>query len=858
MNIARAARFASACLLAALLAGPTWLAAPAAAQEPSGAGPASAGPASAGPEAPPPEAAPPEKKPAKTPAANPEATPAATPEPPPVVVHPVNPNDQIQSIIVEGNKRIETGTVLSYMVLQPGDPFDVDRMDRSLKTLYATGLFSDVDIRREGSNLVVKVTENPLVSRVAFEGNKKLTDDQLKGAIQLRQNAVFTATEAQADRKKLLDLYAQSGKFAASIVPQIIKQPENRVDVIFKIDEGPTSLISRIAFVGNHAFSSGTLLNVISSREHEWWLFLSSSDTYAPERISYDKELLRRFYLKNGYADFAVTGANAELSPDRQAFFLTFTLHEGDRYRVAKITVDSRFPKIAGDSLLPDVKLRPGEYYNGNAVEDSVKAISADVQSRGEPFVEVKPRISRDEKAHTVNLFFDVDSGPRVYVERIDIVGNNRTEDEVIRRQFTFAEGDAFSQDAANATQQNLKGLNFFDNVNVTNAPGSSPDKTVVTAQVQDKPTGSLSLGGGYSTDIGPLLNVGVSENNFLGTGMSAGVNAIIAELETSESINFNDPYFLGDNLLFGVNLFHIDNNFAYFAEYSERRTGASINLGYNFNDHFRQSWTYTYANREVYNVYNGASYYIQDQSGQSILSQLGQVFTMDYRDNPLNPHSGFVIRAGTDYSGPDLGGQTDFYRLHLDSQQIIPLDFLTGNNQWALSFIQSGGYINSLNGQPTFLEDRFYLGGQNLRGFLDGGVGPHDPYTGDSLGGNLMWTASTELWFPLPVSPDLGLSGRVFTDMGALSGLQEAGVGHAPVHIAADGGFFSGRTVTFRGQVLNSQMSTNDGAIRLSAGVGLTWNSPFGLINLDVGEPIIMYKYDMTELFRVGFGTRF
>ncbi|WP_427935621.1 outer membrane protein assembly factor BamA [Acidibrevibacterium sp.] len=830
-----------------MLAGRAWLAAPAVAQESAVPGPVA-----------PPIAAPPAEKPpekATSPAANPAPEAA---EPPPVIVHPVNPHDLIQSIVVQGNKRIETGTVLSYMVLQPGDPFDVDRMDRSLKTLYATGLFSDVNIRREGNNLVVSVTENPLVNRVAFEGNKKLTDDQLKGAIQLRQNAVFTATEAQADRKKLLDLYAQNGKFAASIVAQIIKQPENRVDVIFKIDEGPTSLISRIAFVGNHAFSSGTLLNVISSREHQWWLFLSSSDTYAPERIAYDKELLRKFYLKNGYADFAVTGANAELSPDRQAFFLTFTLHEGDRYKVAKITVDSRFPKISGDSLLPDVRLRPGDYYNGNAVEDSVKAISADVQSRGEPFVEVKPRISRDEKAHTVALIFDVDSGPRVYVERIDIVGNNRTEDQVIRRQFTFAEGDAFSQDKLTATQQNLKGLNFFDNVNVTNAPGSSPDQTIVTAQVQDKPTGSLSLGGGYSTDIGPLLNVGVSENNFLGTGMSAGVNAIIAELETSESINFTDPYFLGDNLLAGINLFHVDNNFAYFAEYSERRTGAAINIAYQFNDHFRQSWTYTYANREVYNVYNGASYYIQDQSGQSILSQFGQVFTMDYRDNPVDPHSGFVVRAGTDYAGPALGGQADFDRVHLDAQQILPLDFLTGNNQWALSFIQSGGYINSLNGQPTFLEDRFYLGGQNLRGFLDGGVGPHDPYTGDSLGGNLMWTASTELWFPLPVSPDLGLSGRIFTDMGALSGLQEAGVGGRPVAVAADGGFVTGRTVNFRGQVLNSQMWTNDGSIRLSAGVGLTWNSPFGLINLDIGEPIIMYKYDMTELFRVGFGTRF
>ncbi len=832
--------------MAALLAGPILPAAPAAAQEPAGAGPV-----------PPPVAPAPAEKPPEKPATPAANAPAAADQPPPVVVHPVNPRDVIQAIVVEGNKRIETGTVLSYMVLQPGDPFDVDRMDRSLKTLYATGLFSDVNIRREGSNLVVKVAENPIVNRVAFEGNKKLTDDQLKGAIQLRQNAVFTATEAQVDRKKLLDLYAQNGKFAASIIAQTIKQPENRVDVIFKIDEGPTSLISRIAFVGNQAFSSGTLLNVVSSREHEWWLFLSSSDTYAPERIAYDKELLRKFYLKNGYADFAVTGANAELSPDRQAFFLTFTLHEGERYKVAKITVDSRFPKIAGDSLLPDVRLHPGAYYNGNAVEDSVKAISADVQSRGEPFVEVKPRISRDEKAHTVSLIFDVDSGPRVYVERIDIVGNNRTEDQVIRRQFTFAEGDAFSQDKVNATQQNLKGLNFFDNVNITNAPGSSPDETVVTAQVQDKPTGSLSLGGGYSTDIGPLLNVGVSENNFLGTGMSAGVNAIIAELETSESINFTDPYFLGDNLLAGINLFHVDNNFAYFAEYSERRTGAAINIAYQFNDHFRQSWTYTYANREVYNVYNGASYYIQDQAGQSILSQFGQVFTMDYRDNPVDPHSGFVVRAGTDYAGPDLGGQADFYRVHLDSQQILPLDFLTGNNQWALSFIQSGGYIQSLNGQPTFLEDRFYLGGQNLRGFLDGGVGPHDPYTGDSLGGDLMWTASTELWFPLPVSPDLGLSGRLFTDMGALSGLQEAGHVVVPQQIV-ENNFGTGRVVNFRGQALNSQIWTNDGSIRLSAGFGITWNSPFGLINLDIGEPIIMSKYDMTELFRVGFGTRF
>lgn len=854
MNIARAARIARLGLLAvSLLAGSV------AAQEPVGPPPV-----------PPP--ATPVTPPANPPSANSSATspeaghgaagnaaapakPAANPEitAPPVVVHPVNPEDVITAINVEGNKRIESGTVLSYMLLQPGDPFDVDRMDRSLKTLYATGLFSDVNIRREGNTLVVKVVENPIVNRVAFEGNKKLTDDQLKGQIQLRQNAVYTAAQAQADRTKLLDFYAQNGKFAASIEPQIIRLPDNKVDVVFKIDEGPTSTISRIAFVGNVAFSTSTLLDVISSRETAWWRFLSSSDTYSPERLSYDKELLRKFYLQNGYADFQVTGANAELSPDRRAFFVTFTLHEGDRYKVAKIAVDSRFPKIAGDSLLPDVKLKTGDYYNGNAVEDSIKAISKDVQARGEAFVEVKPRIARNADKHTVDLFFDVDSGPRVYVERIDIVGNTSTQDQVVRRQLTFAEGDAFSPDAVKASTDNLKGLNYFDNVNITEAPGSAPDKVVVTTQVQDKPTGSLSLGGGYSTDIGPLLNVGVSENNFLGTGVNASINAVIAELETSENLSLTDPYFLGNNLLAGINLFHVNNNFYYFAEYSERRTGVSLNLAYQFNDHFRQNWTYTYADREIYNVYSGASYYIQSQAGQSNLSQLGQVFTMDYRDNPINPHSGFVARAGTDYAGPVLGGQADFVRGKLDAQQIIPLDAITGNNEWAISLTGGVGELYSLNGQQTFLEDRFYLGGQNLRGFLDGGVGPHDPTTGDSLGGNFIWTQSTELWFPLPVSPDLGLSGRFFTDMGSLQGLIET------INPTLHGRPFSNGTVPGTpGYFRPGQIYDNNGAIRLSAGVGVTWNSPFGLINLDLGEPIIMHKYDMTEIFRVGFGTRF
>jgi outer membrane protein insertion porin family len=754
---------------------------------------------------------------------------APAPKPPAAATH---GEGTIAAIKVEGNQRIEAATILSYMLVQPGGAFDRDQLDRSLKTLYATGLFSDVRLVREGNTLIVRVVENPLVNRVAFEGNRKLNDDQLRAQIQLKPRSVFTPAIAESDRQHLLALYAHSSRFAARIDVKIVKLAQNRVDVVFEINEGPSTLVSRIAFVGNHAFSENRLREVIESRETRWWRFLSTSDSYDPQRVDFDKELLRRFYLKNGYVDFQVVNATAELAPDRSAFFVTYTLSEGPRYRVAKVSVNSTLPHATGASLEKSVDISAGDWYDGDAVERNVQALTDAVQNRGIAFVEVKPRISRDPKKHTVNLVFDVAEAPRVYVERIDIIGNTRTEDQVIRREFRLAEGDAFNAALIRRSRQALQDLSYFESVAISQSPGSAPDRTVLTTNISEKATGELTLGGGYSTDVGALANVGLREKNFLGTGIDAGINGIIAQLESSIDLSITDPYFLGRNIVAGTDVFYVNNNLQYVSEYNERRYGLALRTGYSFSDHLRQAWTYSAVNRDVYAVASQASPYIAEMQGVTTVSQIGQTLTVDYRDSVLDPRSGWVIRAGGDFAG--LGGSESYVRGKLDGAYYLPLESLVGNRDWGLAVLAGIGYLSPI-GQPESIVDRFFLGGDNLRGFLDAGAGPHaipvNPGEfADSIGGRFIWTQSTELRFPLPISPDLGLSGRTFADLGALSVVKR--IPGAPI--------------------------TDYPGPRVGVGVGVSWKSPFGLINIDLGVPVVKYPYDQTELFRVGFGTRF
>ena len=742
----------------------------------------------------------------------------------------------IQAINVVGNRRIEAGTIRSYMLVRPGDPFDPDRLDRSVKTLFSTGLFQDVQLSRQGDVLIVSVSENPLVNKVAFEGNKKVGDDAIKPEIQTRPRAVYTPGMVEADRQKILDLYAKKGNFDATVEPRIIRQDQNRVDVVFQITDGPSALISKIAIVGNHAFSESRLIEDISSRESRWWRFLSSSDQYDPERLNYDKELLRRFYLKNGYADIQVLDASAELSPDHKGFFLTFAVKEGERYKLGTTTLTSQIKGVTPADLANVIDLREGDWYDGDAIGRAADAIEDFIHNKGYAFVEVKPRIKKNVDKHTVDILFEVGEGPRVFIERIDITGNTRTKDKVIRREFRLAEGDAFNAELIRKTRTRLNDLGYFGGVEITTAPGSAPDKAIITTRVAEKATGELSFGGGYSTDAGALLDIGLAERNMVGTGIDASINGVLAQRRSSVNLSVTDPYFLDRNLVAGFDLFLIQTNYLGTEPYDEKRFGGDLRIGYDFNEHLRQVWSYTIVDRDVFDVVSGSSPLITNQAGWTLLSQISQVITLDYRDSRTYPHSGWAVNVGTDYAG--LGGSVDFVRANIDTAYYIPLDRMFNDDQWGIKLSAGAGYMVELPGGKDLIIDRFFLGGDNLRGFETGGAGPHDANTGDPLGGRFIWTESQELRFPLPAVPrDIGLTGRAFIDVGALSQAS-----------------FPGGSCPNCGPISISASA----APRIGAGVGISWKTQFGLINIDLAPFVIKQPHDQTQIFRFGFGTRF
>jgi outer membrane protein insertion porin family len=429
-----------------------------------------------------------------------------------------------------------------------------------------------------------------------------------------------------------------------------------------------------------------------------------------------------------------------------------------------------------------------------------------------------------------------VTEGPRVYVERIEIGGNTRTKDKVIRREFRLAEGDAFNAALLRRTQQRLKDLNFFDSAALTTQPGSTPDRAIINAQMAEKATGELTVGGGYSTDIGALVSFGIHERNLVGTGLNAGLDATLAQKESQVNIGLTDPYFLDRNIVTSANVFLVNNSNSTIANYDERRVGFSLSAGYEFNDHLRQTWMYSLVQRSIYDIQTGASLYVWNAAGVTLMSQVGQTLTLDYTDSRLDPRQGWLMRFGTDFAG--LGGDVHYVRTKVDGEYFIPLDRWFGSNDWDIAITAGTGYLFSFDGQEQII-DRFFLGGDNLRGFQTAGAGPHSVPTNtypdnDSLGGRFIWTQSTELRFPLPVSPDLGLSGRMFVDMGGLSQVS---------------------SLTLSGV---RQPLVDSAAPRIGTGIGFSWKTPFGLINLDFAQAVLKQKYDETQFFRLGFGTRF
>jgi outer membrane protein insertion porin family len=727
----------------------------------------------------------------------------------------------IQGIQVEGNQRIEAVTVRSYLAVGVGDPFDPAELDRSLKNLFATGLFDDVTLRREGDQLVVSVVESPIINRIAFEGNWRLEDDVLESELQLRPRVVYTRSRVQNAVSRILELYRRNGRFAATVEPKVIELPQNRVDLVFEINEGPLTKVARIVFIGNREFDDGDLRDVIQTKEAAWYRFFTTDDTYDPDRVAFDQELLRRFYLARGYADFNVRSAIAELTPDGQRFVVTFTVEEGERYNFGNIDIESRVPDLEPGQLRELLETEPGEVYNADEVEDSIVALTEEIGELGYAFAEVEPVPNKRDAEREIDLTYVINEGSRVYIERIDIVGNVRTLDEVIRREFRVAEGDAFNTALLRRSRQRIENLGYFESVELNTLPGSSPDKTRIEVEVSERSTGELSFGAGYSTSDGPLGDIRLTERNLLGRGQSIEGNFTISARTQEIDFSFTEPYFLDRELAAGVDLFRRSTDFQSEGSFDQRTTGGTLRGDYPLTERWRHGVRLTVREDVIHNVDNDASVFIQDEEGSALTVLAGQTLSYDARDTPFLPSDGYILQLDQDLA--DFGADTRFVRVEGRASYYYPFF-----PNWVLNLAARGGYIVGL-GDDVRLFDRFFLGGASFRGFKFAGVGPRDTSTGDALGGNVMYTATAEQRFPLGLPEELRIFGRVFVEAGSL--------------FDSDA---SGPTVF------------DSSAIRASGGVGLSWLSPLGPIAIDLSQAFLKESEDETEFFRVSFGTRF
>lgn len=734
---------------------------------------------------------------------------------------PVRAQTTVQDVLVEGNERIEAETVRSYLSISVGDVFDAIEINDSLKSLFATGLFADVTIRREAGDLIVRVVENPIINRVAFEGNKRIDDDALESETQLRARVVYTRTRVQSDVQRLIEIYRRSGRFAAQIEPKVIQLAQNRVDLIFEIDEGPLTGVRRISFVGNKRFGDGELRDAIQTRESAWWRILTSDDTYDPDRLTFDRELLRKYYLGRGYADFRVISAVAELTRDRKDFYVTFTIDEGARYKFGDLSINANLRDLQAESLDPFITTISDEWYDADEVEDTIQALTDAVGNLGYAFVDIRPNIKRNREDRLIDVAYDIEEGPRVYVQRINIVGNVRTLDKVVRREFRLVEGDAFNAAKIRRSRQQIRNLGLFETVEVDTEQGNQPDQSVLTVAVTEKSTGELSFGVGISSLDGILADISIRERNLLGRGQDLRLGLQFSTRRQEIDLSFTEPYFLDRDVAAGFDVFRKDVDFQDESSFDQQTLGSTLRADYTVAEDLRHGLQYTLRQDEISNVDVGASRLIREQAGTSVTSSIGHSLTYDKRDSRIKPTEGYRVQFGQEAAG--LGGDVHFLKHTLTSSYHVPLWL-----DWVGSAVLRQGHITGL-GEDVRINDRFFLGGATLRGFEPGGVGPRDGITDDSLGGNLFYSATAEITVPLNLTKDLDVDAALFSDIGTLTQVDDNGA-----------------------EILDVSDP------RASIGIGFAYSSPFGPIRVDYARAVLKEGFDQTENFRFSFGARF
>jgi len=753
----------------------------------------------------------------------------------------------IREIRVAGNRRVEPETVRSYLKFAIGDTYDPGKVDLSIKSLFATGLFADVRIEREGAGVLVTVMENPIINQVAFEGNREADKDTLMAEIQLKPRTVFTRAKAQADVQRILDVYRRQGRYAATVEPKIIEFDNNRVNLVFEINEGAATKVKAINFIGNRAFNDGQLRDIITTTQSNLFDFLKGTNYYDPDRLALDRELLRQYYLKNGYADVRIVSAGAELDRDGSGFFITFVIEEGELYKFGAVEVESAIADVDAKGLYKELLTVSGKTFNQSQVEKTTERLTLLAAERGVAFARVRPRAVRDTPARLMNVTYVVDEGPRIYIERINFIGNERTRDYVLRREFRLAEGDAYNQFLVDLAKKRLQGLGFFKTVEIKRRPGSAPDRVILDVEVVEQSTGELSFGAGYSTSEGVIGDITISERNLLGRGQYLALRLAGSASRLQATLSFTEPRFLDRNLAAGFDLFHKTTFVSTYQPYSARNTGGSIRIGFPLAENLWLTNAYTLSNNEIADVQDTASLAIRLAQGTYWTSSVGSSLSYDQRNHVKNPTSGYYLQAGVEVAG--LGGDVQFVRSSAEGRFYYPITE-------KITFVGRaiGGHIEGWGGQDVRLLDMFYKGGETIRGFYTSGFGPRDLLTKNSLGGDTFWATTAEVRFPFPFIPDeLGMSGAIFADAGSLFG---AAATAKQLNTQCGLPLITDPTT---GAVLNPGVCLADTtAVRASIGFGLLWNSPLGPLRLDIAKPLVKQSYDIDQIVRFGASTKF
>jgi outer membrane protein insertion porin family len=769
-----------------------------------------------------------------------------------------------ESIVVQGNRRVDTETIRSYATgVSPA---------QAQKDLLATGLFSSVSVSQRGGSLVISVRENDAINRVVFQGNKKLKSDQLSQEVQSKDRGAFSQATVDSDVQRLKDVYARSGRGLAQVSAQIVPLDNGRVDVVFNIVEGDKTGVKSIEFIGNNHYSSSRLRDQMTTTESNFLSWLKNTDVYDPDKIQTDLEQVRRFYLKHGYADFRVVNTDVQFDQAAGGYKVIITVEEGEQYKVGNVAVDSRIPDVESQRLDKLVETTSGSTYNAEDVEKTLTKITTEVASKGYAFAQVRPQGNRNPADGTIGITYVVEEGPRVYIERLNIRGNTRTRDYVIRREFDVGEGDAFNKVLVDKAERRLNNLGYFKRVRITTEPGSTPDRVIVNVDVEDQPTGQFSVSGGYSTTDGFIAEVAVSETNFLGRGQYVRLAASTGQYSKGVEFNFTEPYFLERRMAAGFDLFSKQSDNTRYSYYENTMTGGTLRLGLPLTEETSVLFRYSLYQQDVtipnteskpfndcwYNVGYGTSYpncvnngeasiALKQSQGKSITSLVGYTLAYNTLDNNRNPRSGLYAELKQDFAG--LGGDSRFIRTTGEVRYYHELtdDFV------GMLKVQGGNIF----GNDLRIVDQFFMGPSLVRGFAPSGIGPRDASDpkNNALGGTTYFGGSAEVQFPLFGLPrEFGMKGAVFADAGTLFGY-DAGTNFAdiaPYQYCPGGSSSSWTKQPTCLTVLDSH------TIRSSVGASLLWQSPLGPIRFDLAYPITKATGDRTQIFRFTGGTSF